>query len=104
MKLKFKHQRFQADAAKSVTDVFTGQQFCDGTDFLIDQGKKGGMFTLTGFGNQRLMLDANALTENLREVQMGWGLKPVEYLQGDTKNPMFTIEMETGTGKTYTYY
>ena len=103
MKLKFKHQRFQADAAKSVTDVFTGQQFWDGTDFLIDQGKKGGMFTLTGFGNQRLMLDANALTENLREVQMGWGLKPVEYLQGDTKNPMFTIEMETGTGKTYTY-
>lgn len=103
MKLKFKHQRFQADAAKSVTDVFTGQQYCDSADFLIDQGSKTGFFNMTGFGNQKLMLDANALTGNLRDIQMGWGLKPVEYLQGETSNPMFTIEMETGTGKTYTY-
>ena len=103
MKLKFKHQRFQADAAKSVTDIFIGQRYCDGADFLIDQGKNKGVFDLTGFGNQKLMLDTSALTENLREVQMGWGLKPVEYLQGESTNPMFTIEMETGTGKTYTY-
>lgn len=39
MKLKYKHQRFQADAAKSVTDIFTGQQYCDSADYLIDQGK-----------------------------------------------------------------
>ena len=26
MKLKFKHQQFQIDAAKAVTDVFQGQQ------------------------------------------------------------------------------
>ena len=38
MKLKYKHQRFQANAAKSVTDLFIGQQYCDGADFLIDQG------------------------------------------------------------------
>lgn len=103
MKLKYKHQRFQADAAKSVTDIFTGQQYCDSADFLIDLGKNKGVFDLTGFGNQKLMLDRESITENLRQIQMNWGLKPVEYLQGDISNPMFTIEMETGTGKTYTY-
>ncbi len=103
MKLKYKYQRFQADAAKSVTDIFIGQQYCDSADFLIDQGKNKGVFDLTGFGNQKLMLDRESITENLRQIQMNWGLNPVEYLQGDISNPMFTIEMETGTGKTYTY-
>ena len=32
---------------------------------------------------------------------MAEGLKPVEHLEGDGRT--FTIEMETGTGKTYTY-
>ena len=103
MKLKFKHQRFQSDAAKSVTDIFTGQQYCDSADFLIDQGVQKNMYAVTGFGNQKLMLDRESLTENVRQIQMNWGLKPVDYLQGDASNPMFTIEMETGTGKTYTY-
>jgi len=103
MRLKYKNQRFQADAAKSVTDIFIGQQYCDSADFLIDQGKNKGVFDLTGFGNQKLMLDRESITENLRQIQMNWGLKPIEYLQGDISNPMFTIEMETGTGKTYTY-
>lgn len=58
---------------------------------------------MTGFGNQKLMLDRESITENLRQIQMNWGLKPVEYLQGEISNLMFTIEMETGTGKTYTY-
>lgn len=44
MKLKYKHQRFQADAAKSVTDIFIGQQYCDSADFLIDQGKDKKLF------------------------------------------------------------
>ena len=57
MKLKFKHQRFQADAAKSVTDIFTGQQYCDSADFLVDQGVQKNMYAVTGFGNQKLMLD-----------------------------------------------
>ncbi len=103
MKLKYKHQRFQADAAQSVTDIFTGQQYCDSADFLVDQGVQKNMYVVTGFGNQKLMLDKESLTENVRQIQMNWGLKPVDYLQGDVSNPMFTIEMETGTGKTYTY-
>lgn len=74
MKLKYKHQRFQADAAKSVTDIFIGQQYCDSADFLIDQGKDKKVFDLIGFGNQKLMLDRESITENLRQVQMNWGL------------------------------
>lgn len=103
MKLKFKHQRFQEDAARSVTDIFVGQPYCDSTDFLVDQGTNGGIFTATGFGNQKLVLDRETMTENVRRIQMNWGLKPIEYLEGDADSPTFTIEMETGTGKTYTY-
>ncbi len=103
MKLKYKHQQFQTDAAKSVTDIFKGQPYCDSADYLIDQGKNKGFYALTGFGNKKIMLDKPSLTENVRQIQMGWGLKPIEHLQGEFSNPTFTIEMETGTGKTYTY-
>lgn len=103
MKLKFKHQRFQADAARSVTDIFNGQRYCESAEYLIDQGKDGKIFTVTGFGNRKLLLNRETLTENVRRIQMSRGLKPIEYLEGDPDNPTFTIEMETGTGKTYTY-
>ncbi len=103
MKLKYKHQGFQTDAAKSVTDIFAGQPYCDSADFLIDQGSNKSVFDWKGFGNKKIMLDKPSLTENVKQIQMGWGLKPIEFLQGDFSNPMFTIEMETGTGKTYTY-
>lgn len=105
MKLKFKQQRFQADAARSVTDVFIGQRYCDSADYLMDQGRLYGQteaFGLTGFGNAKLMLDRETLTDNIRSVQMRQGLKPIEYLQGQNELRL-TIEMETGTGKTYTY-
>lgn len=103
MKLKYKYQKFQIDAAKSVTDIFLGQQYCDSADFLIDQGKNKIFFDLIGFGNQKLMLDTKALTENIRRIQLGLGMAPIEHLEGSASNLMFTIEMETGTGKTYTY-
>lgn len=37
MKLKFKHQKFQADAAKAVVDVFAGQPYLT-ANYLIDRG------------------------------------------------------------------
>lgn len=39
MKLKFKHQKFQADAAKAIVDVFNGQPYQSGMSYLIDKGK-----------------------------------------------------------------
>ena len=37
MKLRFRHQSFQADAAKAVCDVFAGQPFSAPT-YMIDPG------------------------------------------------------------------
>ena len=37
MKLQFKHQRFQADAAKAVVDVFAGQPYLQ-PSYMMDQG------------------------------------------------------------------
>ena len=101
MKLKFKHQRFQTEAAKCVTDAFLGQKYSDSAEYIMDTGKTSELFDVQGFGNTPLMLDNGAITDNIRAIQMRQGLKPIEQLQGSGIN--LTIEMETGTGKTYTY-
>ena len=102
MKIKYKHQRFQTEAAKCVTDVFLGQPKSEGLDsFLMDQGTNRGLFEVEGFGNAPIALSRDSLCDNVRSIQMAQGLKPIEQLQGEGLT--LTIEMETGTGKTYTY-
>lgn len=101
MKIKYKHQRFQAEATRCVTDVFQGQPKRDGlSNFLIDQGKGHIGFKVEGFGNAPIVLDRESLCENIRTIQMAQGLKPIEHIQGEGLT--LTVEMETGTGKTYT--
>ena len=104
MKLKYKHQRFQEDAARAVTDCFSGQPHYDGTsNFLVDQGIENGqrsMIALEGFANAPLEPGV-PLRDNIRRVQTSFGLKPIDQLEGDGRT--LTIEMETGTGKTFTY-
>ena len=104
MKLKYKHQRFQEDAARAVTDCFSGQPHYDGaSNFLVDQGIENGqrsMLTLEGFANAPLEPGV-PLRDNIRRVQTAFGLKPIDELEGDGRT--LTIEMETGTGKTFTY-
>ena len=105
MQIRYKHQRFQTEAARSIANAFTGQPKSDGqSDHTIDQGKNKGMFELAGFGNKKVVLAREAICENVRAVQTEQGLKPADYLQDLQGVGMaFTIEMETGTGKTYTY-
>ena len=105
MQIRYKHQRFQTEAARSIANAFTGQPKSDGqSDHTIDQGKNKGLFKLDGFGNKNVVLAREAVCENVRAVQTEQGLKPVDYLQDLQGVGMaFTIEMETGTGKTYTY-
>ena len=104
MKLKYKHQRFQEDAARAVTDCFSGQPHYDGaSNFLVDQGIENGqrsMIALEGFANAPLEPGV-PLRDNIRRVQTSFGLKPIDQLEGDGRT--LTIEMETGTGKTFTY-
>ena len=105
MKLKFKHQQFQIDAAKAVTDVFQGQQNLGLLEFTHDMGRATDgtqdMFDVVGFRNQPINIYSQQLLTNMRGVQMAEQLKPSEeVLMNDLR---LTIEMETGTGKTYTY-
>lgn len=108
MKLQFKHQKFQADAAKAVCDVFNGQP-CLKPTYMIDKGVDGGAQhalpedkEFTGWNNHKLlpqMTDALIL-ENLQKVQRAGNLPLSKELAGRYN---LTVEMETGVGKTYTY-
>lgn len=105
MKLQFKHQKFQADAAKAVVDVFAGQPYLTPT-YMMDRGY--GQQTLTddtdftGWRNERIVpeLSDKLILEHLQKVQRTNQLKPSDKLEGRYN---LTIEMETGVGKTYTY-
>lgn len=91
MKIKYKHQRFQAEATRCVTDVFQGQPKRDGlSNFLIDQGKGHIGFKVEGFGNAPIVLDRESLCENIRTIQMAQGLKPIEHIQGGNYIPVYT--------------
>lgn len=105
MKLRYKHQRFQTEAALAVANAFTGQPKSDGqSDHIVDQGVHQDLFVVKGFGNKNVILTPEAVCENVRAIQTEQGLKPVEQLQQlQGVGTALTIEMETGTGKTYTY-
>ena len=103
MKLQFRHQQFQSDAATAVCDVFAGQLFHTPT-YMIDPGL--GQMSLedvrkfTGFNNAPVAIADDKVLENILAVQRGGQIKPSDELAGHYN---LTIEMETGVGKTYTY-
>jgi len=105
MKLQFKHQKFQADAAKAVVDVFAGQPYFTPT-YMIDRGSETRLTDtdeeFTGWANQKLIpaLTDEMILERIRKIQRANQIKPSDKLEGRYN---LTIEMETGVGKTYTY-
>lgn len=107
MRLRFKHQKFQADAAKAVVDVFAGQPYLT-PSYMMDRGNGFYQQTMTdeedftGWSNHKILpeLSDRIILENLQKVQRTNQLKPSEKLEGHFN---LTIEMETGVGKTYTY-
>ena len=106
MKLQFKHQKFQADAARAVCDVFTGQPFATHS-YMVDPGKavngQGELFKESGFANELLTgyLTPEVMLSRIQKMQRDQQIKPSDTLVGPGIN--LTIEMETGVGKTYTY-
>ena len=106
MKLRFKHQRFQEEAVKATCDIFTGQISSE-HKFLVDQGDTNGslfsQISETGFGNADISLQDAQLLKNLHEVQDLQNIARNSKIERLNNRPVFTIEMETGTGKTYTY-
>jgi len=94
---------YQLQAVEAVCDLFRGQEICR-TEFTVTQHAVGGQQSLAfaendlGVGNRLALLD-DELAKNLGDIQLRHGLPPSGALvSGD-----FTVEMETGTGKTYVY-
>lgn len=103
MRLQFRHQKFQSDAANAICEVFNGQPFHSPT-YMIDPGL--GQIGLedargfTGFNNAPVVIGDDKILENIRNIQRSGQIKPSESLDGRYN---LTVEMETGVGKTYTY-
>ena len=121
MKLQFDpNQPYQLDAIAAVTNLFDGQPQGPPEYSVVDMGKWGGIFagqqqTELGVGN-RMLLSADTLLANTRAVQavndieLADPAQPLEawdLFDGPVKAartcPHFSVEMETGTGKTYVY-
>ena len=109
MRLQFKHQKFQADAAKAVVDVFAGQPYLTPT-YMMDRGY--GQQTLTddedftGWRNERIVpeLSDARILERLNKIQRINQIEPSPSLErSESCKYNLTVEMETGVGKTYTY-
>ena len=99
MKLKFKNQEFQTDAVNAVADLFLGQEKTS-TIFSIDENSSQMSLLQNdfGFGN-KLIIDKDTLIANMHNVQKRFKLP----LSKDYEHRQYSIEMETGTGKTYVY-
>lgn len=98
MKIKFDdNQQYQLDAINAVVDLFEGQPLASGAyEFSLKNNDQ--LFSELGLGNC-LTLAEDTLLENLRAVQRRNGISESNALDGMN----FSVEMETGTGKTYVY-
>ena len=102
MKLHFEpNLDYQLQAIEAVCGLFHGQETCR-TEFTVTRETAAGQLSLIendlGIGNRLTLLDEELLA-NLHAIQLRYGLAPSVSLASRD----FTVEMETGTGKTYVY-
>jgi len=101
MKIQFDpNLEYQQDAVRSVTDLFDGQEIC-GNRFSVTAFDPRGLMrneSELGYANS-LDLSDDEILANLNRIQLRNGLEHSKRLNGRD----FTVEMETGTGKTYVY-
>ena len=114
MKLKFRTQQYQADAADAVARVFEGQPRQDSFTYLRDLGvqKKGKQGTealfahsdeAEGYANAPVQLSDSQLLSNIKRVQAENQITESTELCAGMGACQLDVEMETGTGKTYVY-
>ncbi len=97
MKLKFDPSLdYQRDAIDAIVGVFDGQPIAQ-TDFALHLATEFFQSEL-GVANYFALSD-DAILANVHRIQDANGIEKVPALQGRA----FSIEMETGTGKTYVY-
>jgi len=112
MKLKFDpNQQYQLDAINAVVDVFAGQPAdSDDVTRYMDQDGQLSLEATIARGNS-LVLDMAQITKNTRTVQEQNDISTDEsslisrpgVSESLPHGINFSIEMETGTGKTYVY-
>lgn len=107
MKLKFKKQQYQENAAQAVVKCFEGQSNGFRRDLIGRREKEINILNwnesatedIISFGNKKIELLSEDIRKNIRNVQKQNNLDYTD--NAGTMN--YSIEMETGTGKTYTY-
>ena len=103
MKIKFERDLdFQLEAIASIVDIFEGQEISQ-SNFTVNAPRYDGNqrimdFDHIGVGNRLKLLD-DKIKENIQKIQLRNGLKQITELESND----FSVEMETGTGKTYVY-
>lgn len=108
MKIKFENNlTYQQEAIEAVVDIFKGQEKLESNfSVLSPTVDKDGAYkidqTESGYAN-KLSIHPKQMVENVQEIQMRNGLKISNPNEIDNKDLHFTIEMETGTGKTYVF-
>lgn len=107
MKIQFDSAlSYQQEAIDSIVDIFKGQEKCESNftvyspKFLASQQNI--EFNDLGYGNRQTLTEGKIL-ENVQKIQLGNGLKPSVRGEVNRNELDFTVEMETGTGKTYVY-
>ena len=108
MKLKFdSNQTYQLEAVASIVDLFEGQTL-NQSDFTVEintsveKGQSSFFQSELGIGNN-IILNDETIYNNLITIQDKNDLDPVGELNFRDNGKNFSIEMETGTGKTYVY-
>ena len=106
MTLKFEsHLEYQDDAVNSICDIFEGEEIFQ-SNFSITpiKGEESLLFqrATIGIGNSIKMIEEDMLA-NMQRIQLRNGV-PQSTTESFKKEGMnFSVEMETGTGKTYVY-
>lgn len=107
MKIKFESGlEHQQDAVEAIVDIFKGQEVCTSNftvfspDYLNKQATT--FQNELGYAN-KLVINEAQIIDNAQKIQLRNGLRPSLANEIDIKNLDFSIEMETGTGKTYVY-
>jgi type III restriction enzyme len=108
MKLKFdSSQEYQLQAVSSFVDLFDGQKLHKGDYSIeINDNITEGMGSLfqseLGIGNN-LVVSAESMLKNLHDIQERNDIDPISETEFEKNGLNFSVEMETGTGKTYVY-